>query len=436
MVSSPEPIQRESKQSKSLQSDSSASLLSRYEQVRSLTVRLTGTLVAEDTVIQTMPDVSPTKWHLAHVTWFFERFVLQPNLHGYQSFKDEFDYLFNSYYYTAGQMHPRPQRGLLSRPTLAEVLDYRKHVDDAMCRLLDDRADDQQLHELTTLGLNHEQQHQELLLTDIKHVFSCNPRKPAVIPTLASPPSADLASLSFSRVGGGIVQIGAAAVESRSDAFRFDNETPRHDALLHDHKIANRLVSNGEFADFIKDGAYENPALWLSDGWALINEHRWDRPLYWDSMLETEFTLSGIREIDRSAPVSHVSYYEADAFARWSGARLPTEFEWEHAAAKLPKIGNLLDTEYLHPAASTGTEQYFGDVWEWTSSSYAPYPGFTPLGGSLGEYNGKFMCSQMTVRGGSCVTSRDHIRASYRSFFYPDARWQFLGIRLAKDDHS
>jgi ergothioneine biosynthesis protein EgtB len=435
MASSPESIQRESIRHESMQTDTGVSLSAQYERVRDLTVSLTGTLVAEDTVIQTMPDVSPTKWHLAHVTWFFERFVLQPHSPGYRCFKEEFDYLFNSYYYTAGQMHARPQRGLLSRPTLAEILDYRKHVDHAMCRLLDDHIDDHQICELTTLGMNHEQQHQELLLTDIKHVFSCNPGKPAVIPTLASPPDVDVAQLGFTKVEGGIVQIGAESGVCL-DEFCFDNETPRHDALLHDHQIANRLITNGEFADFIEDGAYKDPALWLSDAWSLINERGWNRPLYWDDLLETEFTLAGVREIDSAAPVAHVSYYEADAFARWAGGRLPTEFEWEHAAEKQPEYGNFLDSGYLHPAPGAGSEQYFGDVWEWTSSSYAPYPGFTPLGGSLGEYNGKFMCNQMTVRGGSCVTSRDHMRSSYRSFFYPDARWQFLGIRLAKDGHS
>jgi len=402
------------------------SLTSRFQSVRARSVELTSTLTAEDTVIQSMPDVSPTKWHLAHVTWFFERFVLEAHAPGYERLTDDYDFLFNSYYYTAGEMHARPRRGLLSRPSFADVLEYRKYVDTAMTRLLDEQAHDPSVEFLTTLGINHEQQHQELLLTDIKHVFSCNPMQPAVNSKLAVPRDSSASEMTFTRVPGGIERIGAAG-----DAFCFDNETPRHDALLQDHKVANRLVTNAEFRVFMEDGGYENPALWLSDGWAHINEHGWNRPLYWNEALETEFTLGGVREIQAHAPVSHVSYYEADAFARWAGARLPTEFEWEHRANQQPVDGNLLDLGYWHP--SVGDAQFFGDVWEWTSSAYLPYPGFEPLAGSLGEYNGKFMCNQVSVRGGSCVTARDHIRASYRSFFYPDARWQFLGFRLAKD---
>ena len=417
--------------SPSMRSEPPDALRARYETLRSLTVGLTGTLLAEDTVVQSMPDVSPTKWHLAHVTWFFERFILEPHVPGYRRHNDEYDYLFNSYYYTAGQMHARPRRGLLSRPTLVEILDYRKHIDDAMYRLLEDRGNEEQISFLTTLGLNHEQQHQELLLTDIKHVFSCNPMRPAVNPALPVPPTAEATALSFANVAGGIQQVG-----NNGDEFCFDNETPRHDTLLHDHRIANRLVSNADFSDFISSGGYSNPALWLSDGWALINEQGWDRPLYWQEDLASEFTLAGVREIDPQAPVSHVSYFEADAFARWAEARLPTEFEWEHAANAQPVAGNLLGSGLWHPAAAATGMQFFGDVWEWTSSAYAPYPGFKPLDGTLGEYNGKFMCNQMTVRGGSCVTSADHIRASYRSFFYPDARWQFLGFRLAQDGHT
>ncbi|MGB5449845.1 MAG: ergothioneine biosynthesis protein EgtB [Woeseiaceae bacterium] len=402
-------------------------LSDRFRDVRSTTLALIKDLQPEDTVVQTMPDVSPTKWHLAHVTWFFERFVLEPKLENYKRFNDSYHYIFNSYYYTAGNMHARPRRGLLSRPTLAEVLGYRAHVDTAMQQLLQTHAGDDELAQLTMLGLNHEQQHQELLLTDIKHVFSCNPLKPAVRPSLPTSANVSAPSYSYSNGVSGIQRIGA-----KRDGFFFDNETPRHDALLHEHRIGNRLVTNAEYREFIEDGAYSTSDLWLSDGWAAVNEHKWRRPLYWDDSLETEFTLAGTRAIDANAPVCHVSYYEADAFARWAGARLPTEFEWELAANEQPLSGNLLDAGYWHPLASE-TSQFFGDVWEWTSSSYAPYPGFEPLAGSLGEYNGKFMCNQMTVRGGSCVTAADHIRASYRSFFYPDARWQFLGIRLAKD---
>ena len=415
----------------SMRNEPPDSLLAQYETVRSLTVGLTGTLLAEDTVVQTMPDVSPTNWHLAHVTWFFEHFILEPHIPDYRRYDDDFDFLFNSYYHTAGQMHARPSRGLLSRPALVEILDYRKYVDHAMYRLLEDRRSEDPISFLTTLGLNHEQQHQELLLTDIKHVFSCNPMRPAVNPALPRPPLAKATTLSFANVAGGIRQVGADG-----DDFCFDNETPRHDALLHDHRIANRLVTNAEYKEFIASGGYSNPALWLADGWASINENCWDRPLYWEDDLANEFTLAGVREIDPQTPVSHVSYYEADAFARWAGARLPTEFEWEHAASTQTVDGNLLENGYWHPAATAARLQFFGDVWEWTSSAYAQYPGFRPLRGTLGEYNGKFMCNQMTVRGGSCVTSGDHIRDSYRSFLYPNARWQFLGFRLAKNGHS
>ena len=413
----------------SVSSDSRAALAARYAQVRGLTVALCATLAPEDTVVQTMPDVSPTKWHLAHVTWFWERFVLQAHVAGYKVFNDGYDFILNSYYYTAGQMYPRPNRGLLARPTFVEVLDYRNHADAAMQALLLERGDDPEVAFLVEVGLNHEQQHQELLLTDVKHVFAANPMQPAMNPNLELPPSEKPAELEFKNVAGGIRQIGAAG-----DGFSFDNETPRHDALLADHAIANRLVTNGEYREFIRNGGYATPELWLSDGWAAVNQRGWNRPLYWNEELESEFTLGGVRELDVNAPVTHVSYYEADAFARWAGARLPTEFEWEHAAANEPVKGNLLESGYWHPAASKG-EQFFGDNWEWTSSPYAPYPGFKPLDGSLGEYNGKFMCNQVSVRGGSCVTSTSHIRASYRSFFYPHQRWQFLGFRLAKDSN-
>jgi ergothioneine biosynthesis protein EgtB len=402
----------------------------RYREVRARTLSLIVDLQPEDTVVQTMPDVSPTKWHLAHITWFFERFVLEPHLKNYARFNEQFHYLFNSYYYTAGQMHARPKRGLLSRPTLSEVLDYRSYVDTAMQQLLQADLVDNQIINVITLGLNHEQQHQELLLTDIKHVFSCNPLRPPVSRSLQRSTAEEPDGLSFVDGAAGIHSFGFDG-----DGFAFDNETPRHEALLHEHRIANRLVSNAEYREFIQDGGYENCELWLSDGWAVVNENAWGRPLYWNEALDREFTLGGDQDIDDNAPVCHVSYYEADAFARWAGSRLPTEFEWEHAARELDVAGNLLDSGFWHPVASSGP-QYFGDVWEWTSSSYAPYPGFKPLAGSLGEYNGKFMCNQMTVRGGSCVTSPDHVRASYRSFFYPDARWQFLGFRLAKDGYA
>ena len=406
---------------------SRASLADDYRRVRAMTIELCRTLSPEDTVVQSMPDVSPAKWHLAHVTWFFERMVLEAFVPNYRRFNNDFDFLFNSYYYSVGKMHARPQRGLLSRPTFSEVGDYRKHVDEAMLTLLGS-SDDQQVIERVILGLNHEQQHQELLLTDIKHVLSCNPTLPAMDAELLAPTPQPASDYQFVEGANGIHQVGASGL-----GFAFDNETPRHDALLHPHRIGSRLVTNGEYHEFITNGGYADSNLWLSDGWAVINERGWNRPLYWSEDLQSEFTLGGQRDIDRDAPVCHVSYYEADAYARWAGARLPTEFEWEIAAAAEEPSGNLMESRFWQPVPGGDATQFFGDAWEWTSSSYAPYPGFVPLSGSLGEYNGKFMCNQMTVRGGSCVTAADHIRASYRSFFYPDARWQFLGVRLAKD---
>jgi ergothioneine biosynthesis protein EgtB len=374
-----------------------------------------------------MPDVSPAKWHLAHVTWFFEEFVLAHFEPGYERYDERYHYLFNSYYYTVGQMYARPRRGLLTRPTLSEVLDYRAYVDARVAELIDRQPDNPDLAFRIELGLNHEQQHQELLLTDIKHVLSLNPLKPAYDSKLPVSRKATAPEFRFEAGAAGIVSAGFEGT-----AFHFDNETPRHDTLLHPHSIASRLVTNGEYREFIEDGGYSNPALWLSDGWSAIQEEKWQRPLYWSEGLDSEFTLGGQRDIDAFAPVAHISYYEADAFARWAGARLPTEFEWEARACELPVDGNLLNSGYLQPVAST-KPQFFGDVWEWTSSPYAPYPGFKPLDGSLGEYNGKFMCNQVTVRGGSAVTSPEHIRATYRSFFYPHQRWQMLGLRLAKD---
>ena len=408
---------------------STGALIDQFERTRSTSLSLIADLQPEDTVVQSMPDVSPTKWHLAHVTWFFERFVLEPC--GVERYRDDFHYLFNSYYNSVGEMHPRASRGLLSRPTLAEVLDYRARIDEKMVELLHADCIPEDTLGTLVLGLHHEQQHQELLLTDIKHVLSRNPLKPAARNDLRPPPSATAPAYDFAPGETGIVRIGASG-----DGFCFDNETPAHDALLHPHSIGNRLITNGEYREFIKAGAYDEPAHWLSDGWATIRKNDWSRPLYWNPALETEFTLAGEREIDEHAPVTHVSYYEADAFARWSGHRLPTEFEWERAAIGEDKVGNLLGSEFWQPVASNDGRQFIGDVWEWTSSAYAPYPGFRPLSGSLGEYNGKFMCNQMAVRGGSCVTVNEHIRASYRSFFYPDARWQFLGFRLARDENA
>ena len=405
------------------------SLRERYARVRGQSLELTRDLRPEDTVVQSMPDVSPTKWHLAHVTWFFERFVLEPC--GQARFNDAYHYLFNSYYNSVGEMHPRPRRGEITRPTLDEVLAFRAHVDEVMTALLDAGRIGDDLLGVLELGLQHEQQHQELLLTDIKHVLAQNPLRPAARLDLREPQRVEPPALEFVDGETGIVRIG-----HDGEGFCFDNETPAHDALLHPHGIANRLVTNGEFREFVRGGGYAQPEHWLSDGWATIRDRGWNRPLYWDESLQAEFTLGGMRDIDDSAPVTHVSYYEADAYARWAGYRLPTEFEWEHLARNESTRGNLLGSGYWHPVAAADSRQLFGDVWEWTSSAYAPYPGFRALPGSLGEYNGKFMCNQVTVRGGSCVTADDHIRASYRSFFYPDARWQFLGFRLARDGHG
>ena len=402
-------------------------LAARYRRIRAATLALTANLAPEDTVVQSMPDVSPTKWHLAHVTWFFEKFVLEPFVPDHAPYDERFDYLFNSYYYTAGEMYARPRRGLLSRPTLDKVLDYRAAVDDRTLELLV-ANDDPDIAFRVALGLEHERQHQELLLTDILHVFAQNPLQPAVLPDLRTPSSAAVEPYRYIPGADGIHRVGA-----QGEGFAFDNETPRNDVLLHPHRIGNRLVTNGEFREFVTDGGYARSELWLADGWTAVNERGWNKPLYWDDAFATEFTLGGRQAIVDAAPVAHVSYYEADAYARWAGARLPTEFEWELAAADEPVDGNLLDSGYGRTVPAAASRQFFGDVWEWTASAYAAYPGFRQLEGSLGEYNGKFMCNQMTVRGGSCVTSHEHIRASYRSFFYPDARWQFLGFRLAKD---
>jgi ergothioneine biosynthesis protein EgtB len=404
-------------------------LPSAYQSTRNRTLNLCSSLEPEDYVVQSMPDVSPTKWHLAHTTWFFEQFVLLPFVQGYRVFDEQYHYLFNSYYQTAGKMHPRPRRGLLSRPLVKEIMQYRECVDEAMARLLESGEQDEEIHQRVTLGINHEQQHQELLLADIKHVFSVHPGKPAVNQNLSLPPGHSMTEMSFQDCPGGLEEIGADTAE-----FHFDNETPKHRLLVPPHALGSRLVTNREFSEFISDGGYEASDLWLSDGWGVIQERGWNRPLYWSDDLRSEFTLGGERALDTDAPVCHVSYYEADAYARWAGCRLPTEAEWELTAREAPVSGNLMDSGFWHPASTDGgSRQFFGDAWEWTGSSYAPYPGFKPLPGSLGEYNGKFMCNQMTVRGGSCVTANDHIRASYRSFFHPDARWQFLGFRLARD---
>jgi ergothioneine biosynthesis protein EgtB len=404
--------------------------VARYQRIRSTTTALCAPLATEDYVVQSMPDASPVRWHLAHTTWFFEEFVLKAFTPGYRAFHPRYAYLFNSYYQSVGSMHERPRRGLLTRPTVSEIREYREHVDGEMQRLLAQRGDDERLESLTTLGLNHEQQHQELLLTDVKHLFSCNPLQPAYRTREASH-NLWSGPLQFIALDGGVREIGASGKH-----FCFDNETPRHRVLVEPFALADRLVTNGEYLEFVREGGYRRHELWLADGWTLINSESWLRPLYWSNSLDSEFTLNGVQELDLSAPVSHLSYYEADAFARWTGARLPSEAEWELAAVTTPIAGNLLDSGVLHPIGATdaaGFKQLFGDVWEWTSSPYGAYPGYRPPAGALGEYNGKFMCSQVVLRGGSCATPADHIRPTYRNFFYPHARWQFSGVRLARD---
>lgn len=411
---------------------SSTELAHSYEQVRAVSLDLCRTLVPEDMMVQSMPDASPTKWHLAHVTWFFEYFLLLPHLHDYQPFNPEFNLLFNSYYRTVGAAYPRADRGLLSRPTMPEILDYRAHVDAHMARLFEQCHADDKINSLARLGLNHEQQHQELLLTDIKHALALNPLKPIwrELPIAAlAPPSA----LNYVSRPNGLTSIGHTG-----KGFAFDNELPRHQCFLNGHAIASRPVTNSEYLEFIRDRGYDTPELWLSDGFALRQREGWERPLYWNEDMTAEFTLGGMRPLDLHAPVCHISYYEADAMARWMDARLPTEVEWEALAAEHPVAGNFMERGLFHPTAAraehTPSWQLFGDVWQWTSSAYAAYPGYRPLEGSLGEYNGKFMCNQLVLRGGSCVTPRSHMRASYRNFWYPQQRWQFMGMRLAKDE--
>ena len=406
------------------------SLAAALRRVRQRTVTLAAPLSAEDACVQSMPDASPAKWHLAHTSWFFEHFVLADHAPGYGAFHPRFEYLFNSYYYTVGQMHLRPRRGLVTRPSLEQILAYRAHVDEALERLLGDGGLPPELAGRVTLGMHHEQQHQELLLTDIKHLFAQNPLLPAYT-ELPPPVATAVEPQRWIRGTPGITEVG-----HDGNGFAFDNETPRHRALLDEHALASRPVSNAEFREFIADGGYATPALWLSDGWSTVLAEGWERPLYWQEDLDQEFTLGGLQQIEPAAPVTHLSYFEADAFARWAGCRLPTESEWEAAASTLSVAGNFADSRALRPRPATGEgelQQVYGDTWEWTASPYSAYPGFRPLAGSLGEYNGKFMCGQMVLRGGSCATPTGHIRPSYRNFFYPAQRWQFSGMRLARD---
>jgi ergothioneine biosynthesis protein EgtB len=415
-------------------------VLAQFQRVRRDSEMLAANLTPEDQSIQSMPDVSPTKWHLAHSTWFFETFVLSRFDADYRAFDPAFGYLFNSYYEAAGPRHPRPERGLLSRPTVVTVAAYRRHVDAAMARFVEriGTALWPEAAFLIKLGAQHEQQHQELILMDIKHVFSVNPLLPAYQAFI--PPRRALP-----RPSRGRVEFAArlAEIGHRGEGFAFDNETPRHKVWLDPFALAAQPVSCGDYLEFIADDGYRRPEFWLSDGWATVCRESWTAPLYWscDGGEWAIFTLSGQRPLNPAEPVCHVSFYEADAFARWAGKRLPTEAEWEVAAAGLPIAGNFADRQNLHPcpddttaeAEATPLRQMFGDVWEWTASPYVAYPRFRPAKGAIGEYNGKFMSNQMVLRGGAAVTPKGHVRATYRNFFPPSARWAFAGLRLAED---
>jgi ergothioneine biosynthesis protein EgtB len=418
-------------------SSNPAQLVSNYHRIRNDSELLCAPLQTEDYGIQTMPEVSPPKWHLAHTSWFFETMLLKPFLANYREYHAKFAQLFNSYYDTIGTYHPRPQRGLLSRPTVREVYQYRAYVDAHIDTLLS-QTDHPQWPEIVRrmiIGVNHEQQHQELMLTDIKHIFAYNPLRP-VYRELARPQSVSTEKewLSF--------EDGIHSIGFDGNGFAYDNESPRHKVYMNAYYLASRPVSNEEFMEFIDDSGYQRPDYWLSDAWQKILQQQWQAPLYWEQRDGQWWymTLSGMQPVDKLAPVCHVSYFEAAAYARWAGARLPTEAEWENAVSKLPMEGNFRDNDILQPTSASNSTtsdtellQMYGDVWELTQSPYTPYPGYCAESGPLGEYNGKFMSSQMVLRGGSCATPRDHIRSSYRNFFYPGERWQFSGFRLAKD---
>lgn len=408
-----------------------------FLEVRKATEFLCEPLAIEDYVVQTMNDVSPIKWHLAHTSWYFETFILNPYSRNYRLFDPAYFYLFNSYYNAVGIYPDRSKRGFLTRPTVEEIYKYRHAVDRSICNLLENMSTRlwEEISPVFKLGVNHEQQHQELILTDILHIFSQNPIKP-IYRGVKSESNKNVLPLEWLTYPGGVFWMGY-----EGNGFGYDNEFPRHKLLLEPFQIANRLVTNGEYIEFMEDGGYTRPEFWLSDGWDHVRIHQWRAPLYWDKQegLWHAMTLGGFREVEKSQPVCHVSFYEADAFARWSGKKLPTEAEWEAAARDCKMEGNFLENGQFHPAAleqhisAPVASQMFGDVWEWTNSPYTAYPGYRPASGALGEYNAKFMCNQMVLRGGSCVTPRTHIRESYRNFFYPSSRWQFSGIRLARE---
>ena len=426
-------------------------LAARFAQVRAFTEWLCQGLATEDYVVQSSPDVSPTKWHLAHTTWFWETFVLTPHADGYALHDERYPFLFNSYYVQAGERHCRAQRGYLSRPTVAEVFAYRAHVDAAMAAFLDgfDEGNRPEIADVIEVGLHHEQQHQELMLTDLKHVFSVNPLRP-VFAERPDVPTQDPGPLGWRSFPAGLHEIGVAPGGDTSRArFHFDNEGPRHRQFVEAFGIADRLVTCGEYLAFMADGGYDETPLWLSLGWAERTAQDWTEPFYWERRDNEwwHFTLSGMRPVDPNEPVTHLSYFEADAYARWAGARLPSEAEWEVAARTVwdgtgDAPGSWADAGRFHPApaippaggdgAPAGLRQMFGEAWQWTHSQYSPYPGYKPLDGALGEYNGKFMANQFVLRGGSVATSRSHIRPTYRNFFPPEATWQFTGLRLAR----
>ena len=403
--------------------------LSAFRTVRGQSIKLVSGLSDADATAQSMEDASPAKWHLAHTSWFFEEFIIAPLRGDEARFDPAFAYLFNSYYNAVGERHARPMRGLLTRPSLDEVLAYRGHVDAQMEGLIERDLD--QVSDLLELGLSHEQQHQELLLTDILHLFAQNPLYPALrAPALEK--QLEAKPLNWSKYRGGIVTIGHAGT-----AFAFDCETPAHEALIQPFELATRAITNGEWLQFMAAGGYSEPEHWLSDGFAAVQAERWEAPLYWqrDGESWTTMTLQGHQPVNMAAPVTHISFYEADAYASWAGARLPTEQEWEHAASSEDLNGNYAGSDTLHPQvqADENRTYMFGDVWEWTASAFRPYPGFKAASGAVGEYNGKFMSGQMVLRGGSCATPTGHMRATYRNFFAPDKRWQFSGLRLARD---
>lgn len=410
-------------------------ILEHFEEVRANSERLASTLTPEDWMLQSMPDASPVKWNLAHTSWFFENFILRSFAPGYELFHPKFGYLFNSYYNQVGKMHPRPERGMISRPTAADILAFRKHVNDGISNLIETAPDEviDEIAPLMALGLAHEEQHQELLLTDLKHGLFQNPLLPAVYEDKTEDAKASSA-LAWERMEGGLCEIGW-----NGKGFAFDNEGPRHKAYLHPFELANRPVTNGDYLAFMEDGGYETPFHWLSDAWEVVRGEEWRAPLYWRKAEDgwREYTLFGERPVRLDAPVCHVSFYEAAAYASWADARLPTEFEWEAAASLFPLEGRFLKGGApVSPKPAAGDlrlRQLFGDVWEWTASPYVAYPGYAPPSGAIGEYNGKFMSGQMVLKGGSCATPEGHMRLSYRNFFPPAARWQFSGFRLARD---